>query len=320
MYTQARAIIALVSALTISAATCARAEDPPEKAQPARVGKKAEAALKDLTRREWTVGETTREALLHIPAAAKTTPAPVVFAFHGHGGTMRRAAAMFDYHHVWPEAIVVYMQGLNTPGRLTDPEGKRPGWQNVPGGQGDRDLKFFDAVLASLKADYKVDESRIYATGHSNGGGFTYLLWRTRGDIFAAVAPSAASGPGAEWAKRLADLKPKPVLHLAGEKDQLVKYEWQQATMEALRKLNGCERDRQGVGPVVHALSFEDGHSRHHSDPSRRPQLPARSAGPVREVLQRAREEVREISCSFCALGFLFLILILLLLLILRSA
>jgi polyhydroxybutyrate depolymerase len=30
-------------------------------------------------------------------------------------------------------------------------------------------------------------------------------------------------------------------MHLAGEKDALVKYEWQQATMEALRKLNGCE-------------------------------------------------------------------------------
>jgi len=217
----------------------ASGQAPPEKG--ARGARRAEAALKDLTRREWTVGETAREALLYVPTAAKTTPAPVVFAFHGHGGTMQRAATMFDYQHAWPEAIVVYMQGLNTPGRLTDPEGKRPGWQHAPGAQGDRDLKFFDAVLASLKSDYKVDESRIYATGHSNGGGFTYLLWRTRGDLFAAVAPSAAAGPGAQWNKHLADLAPKPVLHLAGEKDPLVKYEWQQATMETLRKLNGCE-------------------------------------------------------------------------------
>jgi polyhydroxybutyrate depolymerase len=148
---------------------------------------------------------------------------------------------MFGYHRQWPEAIVVYMQGLNTPGRLTDPEGKRPGWQNLPGLHEDRDLKFFDAVLASLKAQYKVDERRIYATGHSNGGGFTYLLWRTRGDVLAAVAPSAAAGPSRQWSERLSELKPKPVMHLAGEKDALVKYEWQQATMEALRKLNGCE-------------------------------------------------------------------------------
>jgi polyhydroxybutyrate depolymerase len=210
-----------------------------------RIGKRAADALQDLRRRTWTVDDVEREALVHIPATAATTstatPAPIIFAFHGHGGTMQRAATMFDYHHVWPEAIVVYMQGLNTPGRLTDPEGKKPGWQHSSGAQNDRDLKFFDAVLASLKSDYKVDERRIYSTGHSNGGGFTYLLWRTRGDVFAAVAPSAAAGPGNEWTKHLADLKPKPVLHLAGEKDALVKYEWQQRTMEALRKLNGCD-------------------------------------------------------------------------------
>src|SRR5262245_9478766 len=189
--------VAIVFAALFSG-NSATAQAPPEKPAQTRGAKRAEAALKDLVRREWMIGETTREALLYVPAAAKSTPAPVVFAFHGHGGTMQHAAAMFDYQHVWPEAIVVYMQGLNTPGRLTDPEGKRPGWQNLPGGQDDRDLKFFDAVLATLKSDYKVDESRIYATGHSNGGGFTYLLWRTRGDVFAAVAPSAASGPGPE--------------------------------------------------------------------------------------------------------------------------
>ncbi len=242
---RARVALAMLSALLLvfvaAAMVTASAQDAAKNSKPARASKRAEAALKDLARREWTVGETAREALLYVPAAAKATPSPVVFAFHGHGGTMQRAAVMFHYHDVWPEAIVVYMQGLNTPGRLTDPEGKRPGWQNMPGAQGDRDLQFFDVVLASLKADFQVDESRIYATGHSNGGGFTYVLWRTRGDVFAAVAPSAASGPGDQWAKRLADLAPKPVLHLAGEKDPLVKYEWQQATMEALRKLNGCE-------------------------------------------------------------------------------
>ena len=31
------------------------------------------------------------------------------------------------------------------------------------------------------------------------------------------------------------------MLHVAGEKDTLVKFEWQQRTMEELKKLNGCE-------------------------------------------------------------------------------
>jgi polyhydroxybutyrate depolymerase len=201
---------------------------------------KSQAAAETLTRREWTVEGAAREALVSVPAAAKTTPTPVVFAFHGHGGTMRNAARSFGYHRIWPEAIVVYMQGLNTPGRLTDPEGKLPGWQSAVGDQSDRDLKFFDTVLASLQHDYQVDERRIYSTGHSNGGGFTYLLWAARGDVFAAMAPSSAVA-----ARAMKDLKPKPVLHVAGEEDPLVKYDWQQATMTALRKLNGC--DEQGT-------------------------------------------------------------------------
>jgi polyhydroxybutyrate depolymerase len=32
-----------------------------------------------------------------------------------------------------------------------------------------------------MKQDYRVDEQRIYATGHSKGGAFTYLLWAARG-------------------------------------------------------------------------------------------------------------------------------------------
>src|SRR5437879_3135930 len=105
---------------------------------------------------------------------------------------MGNASRMFAYHTVWPEAVVVYPRGLNTPGRLTDPEGKKPGWQFAVGDHGDHDLKLFDAMLASLQQDYHTDGKRIYATGHSNGGGFTYLLWAARSDRFAAFAPSGA--------------------------------------------------------------------------------------------------------------------------------
>jgi len=192
------------------------------------------AGEETLTRLEWKVEGVAREAMVSTPAVAKKTPCPVVFAFHGHGGTMRHAAATFAYHRHWPEAIAGYMQGLNTPGALTDPEGKRPGWQKTAGDQNDRDLKFFDAVLATLKQDYRVDEKRVYATGHSNGGGFTYLLWAARGDLLAAVAPSGAA------TRRPMSLKPKPALHVAGEKDPLVLFEWQKRTIDAVRQVNGC--------------------------------------------------------------------------------
>ena len=40
------------------------------------------------------------------------------------------------------------------------------------------------------------------------------------------------------------DIRPKPVLHVAGQKDPLVKFAWQQRTIEGLRKLNGCGEGR----------------------------------------------------------------------------
>ena len=52
-----------------------------------------------------------------------------------------------------------------------------------------------------------MDDKRIYATAHSNGGGFTYLLWAARGERFAAFAPSGSAAP-----RLLTRFKPKPVL------------------------------------------------------------------------------------------------------------
>ena len=196
------------------------------------VGVAAETTSK---RMEWMVDGVKREADVFAPSKSSNDPPPLVFGFHGHGGNMKNAARSFRLHELWPEAVVVYMQGLNTPGQLTDPEGKRPGWQAVVGDQGDRDLKFFDAVITSMKEQHRIDERRVYSTGHSNGGGFTYLLWAARGDVFAAVAPSAAV------AGRVGkDLKPKPVMHVAGENDPLVRFSWQQLAIVHLRKLNDC--------------------------------------------------------------------------------
>jgi len=194
--------------------------------------------------REWTIERTQRTALIYRPTnePAAGSPeaakgAPVVFGFHGHGGNSRQAARSFHLQDEWPEAVVVYMQGVPTPGRLTDPEGKLPGWQHDPGDHEDRDLKFFDAVLATVKKDYKIDENRVDATGHSNGAAFTYVLWVARGDVLAAIAPSAGFSRSARRAK------PKPVLHIAGENDPLVRFPAQKIAMNAVRSINGCEAE-----------------------------------------------------------------------------
>jgi polyhydroxybutyrate depolymerase len=145
---------------------------------------------------------------------------------------MNFAARRWRLHELWPEAVVVYPQGLPTK-TPRDLEGTRAGWLMVPG-KANRDLKFFDAMLETARRDWQADTNRVYVTGHSNGGGFTYLLWGERGDSLAAVAPVAAGG-----AQLIRGAKPCPVLHIAGKNDLIVDFKAQERAVEAARKVNG---------------------------------------------------------------------------------
>lgn len=184
----------------------------------------------------WQVEGVTREALVH--ASESTDAAPLVFVFHGHGGQMGGVARNFHIHQLWPEAVVVYPQGVPTPGKY-DPAGKQSGWQGATGRRGDRDLKFFDVMLATMKEKHHIDESRVYATGHSNGGGFTYLLWAARPNVFAAIAPSAVSNVTIDKAQ------PLPVMHITGQSDKVVPFSDQESTMAEVRRINHCAPDGQ---------------------------------------------------------------------------
>lgn len=206
----------------------------------------------ELKKQTWKVAELDREALIHIPENAKSEKTPVVFAFHGHGGSSVNASRSFRFHQIWPEAIVIYPQGVKTPGLLTDPEGKRTGWQSSAEAFDGRDLKFFDSMFNWLRKEYQIDEDQIYSTGHSNGGGFTYLLWAERGDLFAAMGPSAAVG-----LKQLPKLQPKSMIHIAGENDPLVKFEWQKRMIERVKLLNGTKGNGKPWQDVKHATVFE---------------------------------------------------------------
>jgi polyhydroxybutyrate depolymerase len=182
-----------------------------------------------LTNMAWDIDGTTRRALVHLPTG--TNRAPIILAFHGHGGTMDFAARKFRLHELWPEAVVVYPQGLATK-TPRDLEGTRAGWLMLPT-TNNKDLKFFDAMLETARRDWHINTNRVYVSGHSNGGGFTYLLLGTRGDALAAVAPVAAGG-----AQLLRQAKPCPVLHIAGKNDLIVDFKNQERAVEAARRIN----------------------------------------------------------------------------------
>ena len=187
----------------------------------------------------WQVDGETREAIVYVPASPEGERVPLVLSFHGYGDNMQN----FQYtnvHVAWPDAIVVYFQGLERRGGL-------PGWQVERGG-GDRDLKLVDVALGSLRETYNVDDDRIYATGFSNGGMFTYLLWAERPDVFAAYAPVAA--------RLRPSVRPEhsgPVFHVAGERDRVVRFADQEAAIAVAIDVNSVEATTScGAGCTVH--------------------------------------------------------------------
>ena len=179
------------------------------------------------------VNGVTRTAVLVVPADV-THPAPLVFAFHGHGGNGALFDRRIDIDGLWPEAIVIYPDGLPGHKGLTDPDGSQPGWQVRPGDEGDRDLAFYDVMLSTLRTKLSVDDDRVFALGHSNGSGFTALLLTLRGSTIAATA--TLSGQPAELEFNIAPVR--SMFLMMGRADPLVPFEQQrQAIPRAQAKL-----------------------------------------------------------------------------------
>lgn len=189
----------------------------------------------------WQVDGQTREAIVYLPTVSSgTEEVPLVLSFHGFGDNMHNFQHT-NMHVVWPEAMVVYFQGLERRRGLL-------GWQ-VESDAGNRDLKLVDVALASLREQYNVDDDRIYATGFSNGGMFTYLLWAERPEVFAAYAPVAA-----RLRPSVRPEQPSPLLHVAGERDRVVSFADQEDAIEIAIQVNGVgdETARCGEGCTVY--------------------------------------------------------------------
>ena len=210
-----------------------------------------------LTLMKWTIDGVEREAAVHVPESAPGKLEPLVFAFGGARSSMNSASQALPFHVQWPEAMVVYMQPLASPRFGISKKDGRPitAWQHDVPEDGGRDLKFFDAVVTTLRKDYPIDARRIYAFGHSNGGVFSYLLWHTRGEVFAAVATCAAQlrtrsylHPESPAADLSSLLSPKPRMHVAGREDPIASFEAQSAMVDFVRKINGCDEKSKPWG------------------------------------------------------------------------
>ena len=137
-----------------------------------------------------------------IPSQCQIKECPLILAFH----SSETAADRLDDVTKWTTLsskehfIIVYPNAINKI------------WN-------ENDLPFIDNLVDELKKKAKVDAQKIYATGFSTGGLFTYQLACQRSNIIAAIAPVAA-----HMARELPDqCKPSravPLINIVGTNDK----------------------------------------------------------------------------------------------------
>ena len=163
-----------------------------------------------------------RTYVLHIPSSYDGSQAvPLVLNFHGGGGNAETQIKTSGFSELANEHgfIVAYPNGT---GRQED---KLLTWNGgtccayAATNQVD-DVGFVRALIAEVQANYKIDSKRIYATGMSNGGIFSYRLACDASDLFAAVAPVA----GTQNYPQCNPTEPVSVIHFHGTEDGHVGY------------------------------------------------------------------------------------------------
>ena len=85
---------------------------------------------------------------------------------------------------------------------------------------GDQDTKWISSVIDQLVKDYKLNPKRVYLSGFSMGGMFSYHAISKIADKIAAIAPCSGTNVyGASTAQR-----PVPIFHPHGTKDDVLNY------------------------------------------------------------------------------------------------
>jgi polyhydroxybutyrate depolymerase len=203
-------ILFAILALTLSLLACARSGSTPQLSSSDSV-------------RTITVDQLERTYIVHIPPAYVNSQAalPVVLSFHGGGGNAENAMRVSNFNSLADQKgfIVVYPNGN---GRLKD---KLLTWNGgaccgYAATNNIDDVGFVRALIKDLQTVANIDMKRIYATGLSNGGIFSYRLACDASDLIAAIAPVS----GTLNYSRCQPKEPVSVIHFHGTDDENVPY------------------------------------------------------------------------------------------------
>jgi len=163
------------------------------------------------------LGRMVRTYVVHLPVDYTPGRAyPLVLAFHGRRTTASWMARRTYLNRVADEQhfLVVYPDGYKE--QWGDGRGQTPSER-----EGVDDVAFIATLIETLCTQLPIDARRIYATGISNGGFFSFRLGCLLAEKIAAIAPVAATLPASLTTAPPA-VRPVPLLLIHGTKDRRV--------------------------------------------------------------------------------------------------
>lgn len=164
---------------------------------PGRVAKAQDFTQAGFSVHEETINGEIRCWMTYVPSTYTVdSEVPMVLVMHGYTASMYAIAEESRWYDVAEENgfIVVFAQGLVRPADLM---GNIPTAMWLGGAfsalagdtDPDTDVNFLNTLLDKMEAEYNIDTTRIYATGHSNGSMMTWTLGAHLTNRFAAIAP-----------------------------------------------------------------------------------------------------------------------------------
>ena len=157
-----------------------------------------------------------REYFVHVPRSYDVRrPAPLVISLHGAGGWPVQQMDLTGWNALADREgfIVVYPWGANRGGPRV--------WRNERRGEGS-DVRFISDLIDKMEKDYRIDRTRIFANGISNGGAMTFALSCTLSDRIAAFGTVAAAHVES-WSGCI-DQPAAPMIAFHGMADPLTPY------------------------------------------------------------------------------------------------
>lgn len=211
----------------------------------------APPASAEMQRRTLFLGDTMRDYLLFVPDPRPSPESgiPLVVALDGGGAVADMMLVYSRFNEVAAREgfAVAYPYGMNrwwNDGRLI--EGRTETDAD--------DVGFIRALVADVDARVTpLDRRRIFATGISNGGFMSLRLACEAADLFAAVAPVAATMP-AELGMGCRPSRPVSVIMIHGTADRQVPYVGGHARI--------ASTPRSAIWSADHTIAFWAWHNR----------------------------------------------------------